>query len=744
MAKERRMPPTPPTLPGILTGILTGALIATSVTGLLSVESGDGTAAVLVQAGSTEEAAAIVAAHGGEVSLELGIIDGVAAAVPSGMVDDLAVADGVEGLTPDVQVSFAETERTPEMAAADATSAAAVAEEAAQRAKEAREAAKKLRELTEDVAKSGDVEATVLAEADVIGAGAAATAAAESAARGAEIAAAARDELEPSKDDALVEPFFKQAKDAAKHADEDAVAAAEEARRAQDEVRKAAEAVVAAQAKADKLAAELAAAQAKLEEEQAKAAAELAEAEAKAAAELEAQRVKLAQERAEDARKAESDALGDALGITPHDALALIGGSWLERKGYDGSGVDIAIVDSGVADLGHFQDRVERPIDLSGLPESKRDGKGHGTAMASIAALHDGGDSGVADDAGIVDVKVASRGAVTDVSQVIAAIDWVVANRNTGGRNIRVLSLSFGTDGTLAYTDSPLALAVEAAWAHGIVVVVAAGNHGSELGRLATPAIDPYVIAVGAVDLKETVAPTDDVVPSWSARGDGVRNPDVLAPGVSMLAEVHKESDAVKQNSNRFKDGMLPGSGTSQATAFTAGVVAALLEAQPSLSPDEVKALLTSTARPLAGADARAAGNGVIDLDAIAETWFVDRDFATARGARQSFGRSNGQGGLDGDRGRFKVRLSDGEVIDGDETPFGTFDAAQWAGSTWTGSTWTGSTWTGSTWTGSTWTGSTWTGSTWTGSTWTGSTWTGSTWTGSAWTDSTWTTIGWR
>ena len=569
---------------GILTGILAGVLALTSLGGTAE---GDDPVKVLVRAGSSQEAASIVAAHGGEVTVELGIIDGVAAVVSSNAAGELAAAPGVLDVAPDTEVTLASNDAGPTGTANG---------------------------LSSDL-------------------------------------------------DKLLRTFSRDA---------------------------------------DK-----------------------------------------------EAREAEDRAGDDVFGITPRDAVALLGGGWLDREGFDGSGVDIAIIDSGVADLANFQGRIESPIDLSGVPDEQlRDGRGHGTAMASIAALNDGFDSGVADDAGIIDIKVAARDAVTDVSQVIAAIDWAVTNRATEGRNIRVLSLSFGTDGTSTYTDSPLALAVEAAWHNGITVVVAAGNHGDGLGRLTTPAIDPFVIAVGAVDLRETADPTDDRVPSWSARGDGVRNPDVLAPGVSVLAELHEGSEAVSENLDRYRGGMLPGSGTSQATAFTAGVVASLLEAQPDLTPDEVKALLTGTARPLAGVSAQAAGNGVLDLRAVAERWLADPGFGEFRGATQDHELANGQGGLDGDRGSYKVQLSDGEVIDGDETPFGTFQGSTWTGSTWTGSTWTGSTWTGSTWTGSTWTGSTWTGSTWTGSTWTGSTWTGSTWTGSTWTGSTWTstwtTLGWR
>ena len=99
-------------------------------------------------------------------------------------------------------------------------------------------------------------------------------------------------------------------------------------------------------------------------------------------------------------------------------------------------------------------------------------------------------------------VKVATADGGVDVSQVIAAIDWVVQHAHDNGLNIRVINLSYGTNSTQAYGVDPLAYAAEQAWKHGIVVVAAAGNTGYQRGNgapgLADPAYDPYVIAAGA------------------------------------------------------------------------------------------------------------------------------------------------------------------------------------------------------------------------------------------------------
>ena len=112
---------------------------------------------------------------------------------------------------------------------------------------------------------------------------------------------------------------------------------------------------------------------------------------------------------------------------------------------------------------------------------------------------------GIAPGARIVSLKVGVADGGVDVTQVIAAIDWVVQHRTDNGLNIRVLNLSYGTNSTQPYTVDPLAYAAEQAWHHGIVVVAAAGNSGYQKGKgdpgLASPAYDPYLIAVGATNL---------------------------------------------------------------------------------------------------------------------------------------------------------------------------------------------------------------------------------------------------
>jgi serine protease AprX len=192
------------------------------------------------------------------------------------------------------------------------------------------------------------------------------------------------------------------------------------------------------------------------------------------------------------------------------------------KAGYTGKGVDVAVVDTGTAPVGGLDGagKVVNGPDLSFESQAKNlrylDTYGHGTHMAGIIAGRGAGavagsyagDTtnflGMAPDARIVSVKVADAMGAADVSQIIAAIDWVVQNKTTGGLNIRVLNLSFGTNTTNPYTIDPLCHAVEAAWKKGITVVAATGNAGYYMTPggpgLTSPARDPYVIAVGATD----------------------------------------------------------------------------------------------------------------------------------------------------------------------------------------------------------------------------------------------------
>jgi hypothetical protein len=438
---------------------------------------------------------------------------------------------------------------------------------------------------------------------------------------------------------------------------------------------------------------------------------------------------------------------------------AFTGAQNMWRAGFTGKGVDVAVVDSGVVPLPEFQGRLINGPDLSfeSRVDSLRhlDTFGHGTHIAGIIAGKEPGFTtfdnktwkqptaflGMAPDARIVNVKVGARSGATDVSQVIAAIDWVVQHRNTDGLNIRVLNLSFGTDGVQNYRIDPLAYAAEVAWRKGIVVVAAAGNAGYGTAKLNNPAYDPYVIAVGASDFNGTFEFDNDIVAGFSSKGDSARHVDLVAPGRSIrsLRDVGSYVDETYP-AGRVDNRLTRGSGTSQAAAVVSGAAALLIQQRPGLSPDQVKALLTRTAYPLPGADPVAQGRGLVSVWAAqtnAKSILSSPDIA------QTWPPSTGEGSLDGARGTSRVAEADA-VLSGEQDARGTvWDGTKWAADAWAETSWSGDTWEGNTWTGNTWTGNTWSGNTWTGNTWTGNTWTGNTWTGNTWAGNTWSAASW-
>jgi serine protease AprX len=418
-------------------------------------------------------------------------------------------------------------------------------------------------------------------------------------------------------------------------------------------------------------------------------------------------------------------------------------------QGITGSGVTVAVLDTGIADVADLAGRVlpvtdditgatTRCMNLSG-EAGCGDSYGHGTFIAGIiagdGAASGGNYKGVAPGANLVSIKVAGRDGSADVSTVIAGIQWAVSFKDKYG--IKVLNLSLGTDGTQTYRTDPLNYAVEKAWASGVTVVVAASNRGPAAGTISKPGDDPWVITVGAIDDRGTPGLGDDAVPNFSSRGptaaDGLAKPDVVAPGAHMVSLRAPGSAIDSQFPNYVGEAYRKGSGTSMATGVVSGTVALMLHANPSMAPDWVKYALAATARDTATDDPMAVGAGLVD--AYAAT------FAAPAGvANQGLERSNGLGSLDATRGSAKVRLA-GPVptlATGLLTAqMGLWRPLQVLYGPWTGSSWYGSSWYGSSWYGSSWYGSSWYGSSWYGSSWyggfEGSSWYGSSWYGSSW-----------
>ena len=469
-----------------------------------------------------------------------------------------------------------------------------------------------------------------------------------------------------------------------------------------------------------------------------------------------------------------------------------LGVTGLWGSGATGAGVGVALIDTGVAAVpGLTSGNVIQGPDLSttaGIPGMVgADAYGHGTFMAGIIAGRDNGIAsgtegnlhnatafvGVAPDATLVNVKVGASDGSADPSQIIAALDWVAAHHSDLGVNIRVVNLSYGSESTQSYLTDPVAAAVERVWKAGVVVDVAAGNGGEQNSLLTDPAIDPYVIAVGA-NGSYGANGQKLFVTSFTNSGNYGRHVDIAGPGTSVVSlrdpgsyvdVFHPEGLVPVDATGRY----FRGSGTSEATAVTSGVVALLLQKYPSLTPDQVKNVLMASATPLFGSTANMVGAGSLNPTAafgfaaqlLQSGGHASGGAAAAyanlpdHGRAQLWAASTGSGSLDASRGGADS-IIDGAPVTGPDTMFGTtydptqparsvvaLDLASWAGGSWTSSRWSGQAWAGDAWTSSRWSGDTWTSSRWSSGSWTSSRWSGAVWESADWSSHRWSGNNW-
>lgn len=446
--------------------------------------------------------------------------------------------------------------------------------------------------------------------------------------------------------------------------------------------------------------------------------------------------------------------------------------AWVE--GATGKGVTVAVIDTGIAPVPGLdikKDKVMDGPDLSFDAQSPGtryvDGFGHGTHLAGIIAGEDEKwdrkkpdpaiFAGVAPEAQLLNVKVGASDGGADVSQVIAALDWIVQHRKEGGMDVRVISLAYGTASPQSWQVDPLARAVENAWKAGIVVVAAAGNDGLEADSLLMPAVDPHVLSVGALDPRGTPAVEDDVVADFTNGGNPQRRPDLVAPGRSIVSLRVPGSYADTMSPEGRVEGdvtgrFFRGSGTSQATAFVAGLVALLLDERKKLTPDEVKQLLVSTAKPLPDGHP-AMGAGVPDIVSALE--------AETPQVSSSLPLSRGTGSLEASRGgEHVVDPVTGAALTGEVDAMGQpWSSAAWVARSTSGETWNKGVWNGRVWAGdkfsskqwrpAEWTGPSWSGRAWqsrgeNGASWEGRSWRGGSWEGRSWRQKSWRGRSWR
>ncbi len=323
----------------------------------------------------------------------------------------------------------------------------------------------------------------------------------------------------------------------------------------------------------------------------------------------------------------------------------------------DGEDVTVAVLDTGISQTEDLGDRVVERVDFTRNGDGY-DQYGHGTHMTGIIA-GDGASSGgrwagVAPDADVISIKVAEWDGSTDVSTVLAALQWVAVHGDDLG--VRVLNLSFGTDSVQTYRQDPLNHAVQRVWKAGILVVVAAGNRGPSEASIAKPGDSPHALTVGAAYLHGTVATEDDEVAEFSSRGptpDGFPKPDLVAPGTTIVSTrargttIDELRPAARVGEHYFK-----GTGTSQAAAIVSGVAALMFDVEPSLDPDTVKAILMGTTDPsLAGA--KGGGTGLVNAAAAVRAARLGLESEPPMNHALSL--SDGHGSLEESRGSLRV-----------------------------------------------------------------------------------------
>lgn len=284
-----------------------------------------------------------------------------------------------------------------------------------------------------------------------------------------------------------------------------------------------------------------------------------------------------------------------------------------------GQGVVVAVLDTGIYDHPDLSGRIKAFNDLVNQKTNPYDDNGHGTHVAGDIASN-GSQSGFrycgpAPEAEVVGVKVLDKMGSGSFSTVIEGIQWCIDNKES--LKIKVINMSLGAAAIESYQNDPVCQAVEKAWQAGIVVCAAAGNDGPEPKTISTPGIDPIIITVGALDDINTTNPDDDDVAEFSSRGptiDDLIKPDILAPGANIISLRSPGSMLDKKNSQSRVDNWYSSfSGTSMATPVCCGVVAQMLQADGSLTPEQVKARLIETARKLGDLDPNVQGAGVID-----------------------------------------------------------------------------------------------------------------------------------
>jgi serine protease AprX len=336
----------------------------------------------------------------------------------------------------------------------------------------------------------------------------------------------------------------------------------------------------------------------------------------------------------------------DRVAVGANERTGATVGATLVRQelGLDGAGIGIAVIDSGITYHDDLADasgpqRVDRFVDFVDGQSVPYDDYGHGTHVAGIIAGNgydsDGKRTGIAPAARLIVLKALDGTGTGRISDVIAAIGYAIENRDA--LNIRVINLSIASAVYESYDTDPLTVAARHAVQAGIVVVAAAGNNGvspaglTRYGGITAPGNAPWVLTVGGSTHMGTTNRADDSMAPFSSRGptavDTAAKPDLVAPSVGIESLAAPGSALYDARTPYLLSGTvltsslpyLSMSGTSMASPAVAGTVALMLQANPQMTPNEVKAVLQYTAEVNSHADALTQGAGFLNARGAVE-----------------------------------------------------------------------------------------------------------------------------
>jgi serine protease AprX len=386
----------------------------------------------------------------------------------------------------------------------------------------------------------------------------------------------------------------------------------------------------------------------------------------------------------------------------------------------------IAVVDSGVqssrADFaGHFLGQVN--ILPQSSTNSAGDGYGHGTFVSSIAAGSAQGYAGAAPKANILSLDVMDDQGGATVSSVLAAADWILANKST--YNIKVANFSLHSANKASVMFDPLDQAAEKLWLNGVTVVAAAGNYGTSSGPsgvMFAPGNDPFVITVGATDIGSSMGAGDDTVAPFSAWGytpDGFAKPDIAAPGRYMIGAVPANATLPRSRPANVTDpvnGYMMLSGTSFAAPVVSAAAAVLAAQHPSWGPDQIKGALMVTATPELLAPKGSLGVGDVNI-------------YTASAYNRST-PPNPNAGLN----KFVSAAADGSRV---------FNSAAWQSAALANKAWDAAAWSDAAWSDAAWSSVAWSDAAWADVAWASAAYGTVAWSDVAWSDAAWADAAW-